>query len=126
MIFTSGPNSAIDDLQYLPVETKRRLCQLAPQLLRKDPDPADQDDQRLNDEFRLRRAILPEESKALESTTQVELTEDLAVYDIWYVYRGFTPAEIRYNSGRDGFYVVRIVDSEQLAYLAQKLLWPGE
>ena len=121
VIFTTGPNSARDDLRQYDPDVRAAVCRLATQVLRKDLDPKDDDEQVLPKQpWKIRRAITQEDAQTLRNTAELESSDALQAHDVWYVFRDCYPAEISHYGGREGFVVARLIDTEQFGYLASR------
>jgi len=121
VVFTTGPNSAKDDLKEYDPEVRQAVCRLARQVLSKDLDPRDSDEQYLEKApWKIRRAITRADAIALRNSTGLESSDALQAHDVWYMFRDFNTLEIATHGGRDGFVVHRLIDTEQLGYLLEK------
>lgn len=119
VIFTQGPNSAMDDLADLDRHIQVDVLKLSKSVLRSDLDPADDDEQlvRARPPYKLRRAVDREAAKQLRNSLDLEPTDAIQAHDVWYLYRDFNPQEVREYEGRLGFVVERVLTTTQFAFL---------
>lgn len=121
VIWQSGPNSAIDDVKELPRPIRTALFDLSKEVLVDVPDSSlSADEQAVPDTgLMIRRAARREDMIALASQEDgAEGTPITVLY--WYVYRLLNAAE-SYQYGGPGFFVCRVVEVVNLAWVLEKV-----
>jgi hypothetical protein len=121
VVWQSGPNSALDDVKELPRDIQLKLFELSQEVLVEDPDPALRQDEQVisSGPFMMRRAARREDMSALASRPDGHPTTPSTV-NYWFVYRNLNASEVA-EHGRRGFWVARLVDDLQLAWILEQL-----
>lgn len=119
-IWQCGPNSAVDDVKELPSDVQQELYRLSEEVLVDTVDPALSDDEQSigNSPFLMRRAASRQAMRDLESLPDGHPSTPRTV-GYWFVYRKLNASEVAEYGGQ-GFWVARVVDDLQLAWLLQR------
>jgi len=120
VVWQSGPNSALDDVKELPRGIRMDLFQLSREVLVGKPDPALAEDEQAfpSGPFMMRRAARREDMRDLDSRPDGDPSTPRTVR-YWFVYRKLNASEVAEHGGQ-GFFVARVVDALQLAWILQQ------
>lgn len=117
--WTKGPNSALDDLRELSLQTADALLDIGVHVLRSPVEPDDLDegsDFRQNSPLMWRRGLSREQRRELDQLEAAGMDRDYddPPWDYVLIYRERTLKEVITQAGR-GLVVLRVVRNEVLA-----------
>ncbi len=126
VVWQDGPNSALDDIKDLARPVRQSLLRLSKEVLVLHPDPSRIEDEQSIEgtQYLMRRAARHEDMSALESQSD-GATSTPSTVNYWYVYRPLTPMEVN-EYGGSGFFVARVVETQNLSWILQQVQMSDE